>query len=91
MNDIFKGRVNLIGEHIDYNEGFVLPMAIPLYTVIVGHKNNDPNKVCRVKSLEKNLGDKNYVEFSLNDLKPLSKPLNWANYIIGVCAFFEGI
>ena len=32
------GRVNLIGEHTDYNDGFVLPFALPYRTVIVGAK-----------------------------------------------------
>ncbi|CAF0702846.1 unnamed protein product [Brachionus calyciflorus] len=89
------GRVNLIGEHIDYNDGFVLPMAIPLYTVIVGARNNsdqnnNQNKLCRVKSLESSLGENNLIEFSLNDLKKRDRSENWANYIIGVVANFEG-
>jgi galactokinase len=82
--------VNIIGEHIDYNDGFVLPMAIPLYTVIVGSKNNSANRMCRIKSLEGALGENNYVEFSLDELKPQAKPFTWANYIIGVVANFSG-
>ena len=65
-------------------------MAIPLYTVIVGAKNNNPDRICRIKSLEPSLGSNNIVEFSLDELKPLSGPLKWANYIIGVVSLFKG-
>ena len=84
------GRVNLIGEHIDYCDGFVFPMALPLYTIIVGARNNDPSRTCRIRSLEKSLEGNSIVEFNLDNLKPLSKPLNWANYMIGVIANFQG-
>ena len=36
------GRVNLIGEHTDYNDGFVFPMAIERYTVIAAAPNGLP-------------------------------------------------
>jgi galactokinase len=37
------GRVNLIGEHLDYNEGFVFPMAISVGTMIIGKALDEPN------------------------------------------------
>jgi galactokinase len=83
--------VNLIGEHTDYNDGFVFPMAIPLYTIMVGALNKNPSRVCRIKSLESCLGENNVIEFSLDELKHQDKPYNWANYIIGVVANFDGI
>ena len=46
--------------------------------------------MCRIKSLEGALGENNYVEFSLDELKPQAKPFTWANYIIGVVANFSG-
>ena len=44
------GRVNLIGEHVDYNDGFVFPMAIPLGTLIVGQALEASEK-CYLRTL----------------------------------------
>ena len=65
-------------------------MAIPLYTIVLGSLNKSTTRVCRIKSLENTLGDKNYAEFCLDDLKSSIKPGSWSNYVIGVVACFKG-
>ena len=70
------GRINLIGEHTDYNEGFVLPAAIDKQMVLAVAKNDTGR--CRLYSYDYNES----AEFDLQDLKPSRTA--WANYILGV-------
>lgn len=72
------GRINLIGEHTDYNEGFVLPAAIDKEIYFAFSKNNQD--LCRVFSYD--YGE--MVTFPLRDFKPV--PQGWINYILGVVA-----
>ena len=71
------GRINLIGEHTDYNGGFVFPGAIDsgIYACI---RLNGTNKV-RAYSIDK----EDYREFGMNEED--HPHLHWANYIFGVC------
>lgn len=71
------GRVNLIGEHTDYNDGFVLPAAVDKEIVFALQKNGS-DKV-RVYSLDMQENE----EFCLSELK---KKKGWINYIVGVFA-----
>lgn len=71
------GRVNLIGEHTDYNDGFVLPMAIEKEIVMLGQLRND--RMVRVLDF----GYNTEINFSLDKLIPLRKN-TWANYLMGV-------
>ena len=71
------GRVNLIGEHTDYNDGFVLPMAINRHTYVAAAPRND--RKVQVRSL--NLQE--HTTFSLDEDHQL-KETHWANYVAGV-------
>jgi galactokinase len=76
------GRVNLIGEHTDYNDGFVFPMAIERYTVIAAAPNGSQSITLRSDSGE------GVVTADLSQpLKPGPKG-SWANYPLGVIAGF---
>ena len=77
------GRVNLIGEHTDYNEGYVLPIAVDRVASFAGRRRSD--KIVRLSSLHFHEG----AQFSLEELPSafdaLRKTLpGWARYIMGV-------
>ena len=71
------GRINLIGEHTDYNMGYVLPTAIEK-RILLHLKKNDTDSECRVFSKDFDKG----FEFDLNKIA-ISTAL-WENYILGV-------
>jgi galactokinase len=71
------GRVNLIGEHTDYNDGFVMPAAIGFYTTIAASARAD-RRIC-VYSVD----FAESAEFSLDDLIP-SPTDHWTDYVRGV-------
>jgi galactokinase len=75
------GRVNLIGEHIDYNGGLVMPCAITFGTYVVAATNNDG--MFRFRSL--NFEDKLDIPLQ-QDYKKIGE--NWFNYPLGIIKYF---
>jgi galactokinase len=76
------GRVNLIGEHTDYNDGFVLPAAIDRHITFAGRRRDD--RTVRAHSVD----FQDAVEFSLDDIqRDAAHP--WSNYLRGVSKYLE--
>ena len=71
------GRINLIGEHTDYNEGFVFPAAINMGIALA------MDKITSAKSQIYALNKEEIYEFSLDNINPLENG-GWRNYILGV-------
>ncbi|XP_067164729.1 galactokinase [Apteryx mantelli] len=83
------GRVNLIGEHTDYNGGFVLPMALQLGTVLVGSPTQDG--VISILTTAEGADEPRMVRFPVpSHGSPLSpgQP-RWANYVKGVIQHYR--
>jgi galactokinase len=76
------GRVNLIGEHVDYNDGFVLPFALGFKTVVVGSLITTGSTVSKVITTIPGLPE---VEFDVTKDMKKEAP-EWANYVKGTVA-----
>jgi galactokinase len=77
------GRVNVIGEHTDYNDGVVLPMAIERYAIMAADAAVAPGRI--------SIYDTHYMENATIDITaPVSKGQpKWSNYVRGVLAGFQ--
>src|SRR5690606_34568694 len=73
------GRINIIGEHTDYNDGFVFPAAINKGIVAAFDKSDSGSSSAHALDLDTS------IEFSLENLKP-AKQGSWKNYVLGVIA-----
>ena len=79
------GRVNLIGEHTDYNGGHVFPCALTIGTYGAARKREDR----KIRFYSMNFKDLGVIETSLDELTP-DKKAGWTNYPKGVMWAFRG-
>lgn len=73
------GRINIIGEHVDYNDGFVLPAAINKYVCLAIAESGSSR--CTLRALDL---DKSYTFDLTEELSPVADM--WVNYLLGVVA-----
>lgn len=72
------GRVNVIGEHTDYNDGYVLPFALPQGALVAASARGDETIVVRSAQIP------GTCEFQLAELDPARRLGNWSDYVVGV-------
>jgi len=77
------GRVNLIGEHTDYNDGFVLPVAIEFYCWVAAAARSDKKLVIHSENFNET------IEANLDSMVPAGKG-RWGNYPVGVAWALQG-
>ncbi|MCR1928847.1 galactokinase [Enterococcus gallinarum] len=78
------GRINLIGEHTDYNGGYVFPASITIGTYGVARKRADK----QIRLYSENFPEKGIITFSLDDLE-YRKEDDWTNYPKGVIRYLK--
>ncbi|HEY2867822.1 MAG TPA: galactokinase [Pyrinomonadaceae bacterium] len=76
------GRVNLIGEHTDYNDGFVMPFAIDRDTVVAGRRRDDR----KIAAVAADLNENATVDL---DATPQKKRKSWVDYVEGTARCVE--
>lgn len=73
------GRINIIGEHTDYNDGFVFPAAVNKGIIsAISKTSNNTSSVCAADFDDT-------IEFSVDQITPMKKE-SWGNYVLGVIA-----
>ena len=77
------GRVNLIGEHTDYNDGFVFPVAINRYVVFAARARSDNRAIIRSLSFSED------TVFTIN--RGLEASGHWSDYVMGMVSEFRDI
>src|SRR5579862_9159182 len=76
------GRVNLIGEHTDYNDGFVMPAALDLSTYVAVSPRGDR----KLRVYSENLGE--MCDLELESIRP-GRSGHWSDYVRGVAGVLE--